>query len=210
VEAGEGHGPRKEFFALAGQDMAGAGPAAAARALGLDAAAPPPSSEPEPTALRPALWVFNRTAGYFWYNTSLAESEELRAAYAFAGWLLGQGLYNRSPLGLRLPPVLFQAVLDSPAGGGRGFAPSLELLASFDPDAAAAVRNVASLPPEQLAGMLEMEGLPRGMSAQVRPGGLAGATALCAGAEDEQPGWSVRLGGGGHLWRGGQQRVRHD
>ncbi|KAG2486509.1 hypothetical protein HYH03_014811 [Edaphochlamys debaryana] len=164
VEAGEGHGPRKEFFGLAGQDMAGQRPQADGATSGTGAAA------------KPALWCFNRTAGTFWYNTTLSETPELRGAYAFAGWLLGQCLLNRAPLGVSLPAVLFRGLLEghgapsghggADSGGAGGFQPTLETLADFDPDAAAGIRNVASLPPDQLSAMLELEGLPQDWSAE--------------------------------------------
>eukprot|EP00198_Chlamydomonas_reinhardtii_P004774 XP_001694110.1 ubiquitin-protein ligase [Chlamydomonas reinhardtii] len=135
VEAGEGHGPRKEFFALAGQDMAGRASSAAQGAGDDDkagdqqqhAAAAGSSAGGHGPGSRPALWVFNRTAGAYWYNTGLSESPELK---------------------------------------GAGFQPTLEMLSEFDPDAANAVRNVAGLPKDQLAGMLELEGLPGGWSAE--------------------------------------------
>ncbi|PNG99405.1 putative E3 ubiquitin-protein ligase, partial [Tetrabaena socialis] len=171
VEAGEGHGPRKEFFALAGRDLAGiadasASPSAAAAAPASserddDGGAPAPPCSPLPSSsARPPLLVFNRTAGAYWYNTTLADSAQLRGAFAFVGWLMGQSLLNRAPLGLPLPPALFQQLLEGP-----DFRPTLETLAEFDPDAALGVRNVASLPPEQLRGMLELEGLPADWSA---------------------------------------------
>lgn len=191
VEAGEGHGPRKEFFALAGQDMAGRASSAAQGAGDDDkagdqqqhAAAAGSSAGGHGPGSRPALWVFNRTAGAYWYNTGLSESPELKGAYAFAGWLMGQSLLNRAPLGLPLPPVLFRGLLEGGAGGAAahgahgadgatataatsGFQPTLEMLSEFDPDAANAVRNVAGLPKDQLAGMLELEGLPGGWSAE--------------------------------------------
>ncbi|GLC34838.1 hypothetical protein PLESTM_000245500 [Pleodorina starrii] len=159
VEAGEGHGPRKEFFTLAGQDMAGQ-----------QQQQQSPDGGGEEAPRRPPLWVFNRTAGAYWYNTTLTETPELRDAYAFAGWLLGQSLLNRAPLGLPLPPVLFRALLETNGtdcgSGGGGFQPSLDTLAEFDPDAAAGVRNVASLPPGQLRDMLELEGLPTEWTAE--------------------------------------------
>ncbi|GIL74172.1 hypothetical protein Vretimale_4802 [Volvox reticuliferus] len=165
VEAGEGHGPRKEFFVLAGQDMAGQGsevqkqqPAEVGSAL------------PAHDSRRPPLWVFNRTAGAYWYNRTLEESSELHDAYFFAGWLLGQSLLNRAPVGLPLPPVLFRALLEGTGtdcgSGGSGFVPTMEMLAEFDPDAATGINNVAALPSDQLRGMLELEGLPADWSAE--------------------------------------------
>ncbi|EFJ42551.1 hypothetical protein VOLCADRAFT_107185 [Volvox carteri f. nagariensis] len=175
VEAGEGHGPRKEFFSLAGQDMAGQAHQQQQQRSQLQQQLPDcppgPVGADSNVPRRPALWVFNRTAGAYWYNTTLTESEELRDAYNFAGWLLGQSLLNRAPLGLPLPAVLFRAVLEGHGtdcgSGGGGFLPSLDMLSEFDPDAAAGVRNVASLPADQLRSMLELEGLPLDWSAEL-------------------------------------------
>ncbi|GFR47973.1 hypothetical protein Agub_g9797 [Astrephomene gubernaculifera] len=228
VEAGEGHGPRKEFFMLAGQDMTGhaeqqqlqqaagaagggasspeaaaavaaaasifresSGGASAASGGGADVGsstsgggATQASGSGNSHSRRPPLWLYNRTAGAYWYNTTLSETPELRGAYAFAGWLMGQCILNRAPLGLLLPPVLFRALIEGHSsahgaqhgseggaganggGPGGGFQPTLDMLAEFDPDAAAAVRNVAALPADQLRGMLELEGLPGDWSAE--------------------------------------------
>lgn len=159
LEAGEGHGPRKEFFALAGEDMAGQ------PAMQLQQQQQPnPDSPSRRTGSihgNPPLWVFNRTAGSFWYNSKLGRSEKLERAYGFAGWLMGQCVVNRAPLGLLFPPVLFKPLLQ-----GDAFSPSMADLAAFDPAAAASVRQVAGLPPAQLAAMLEMESLPTTLSAE--------------------------------------------
>ncbi|GIL54422.1 hypothetical protein Vafri_9959 [Volvox africanus] len=165
VEAGEGHGPRKEFFVLAGQDMAGQASEAQRQQSAEDGSAPPARD-----SRRPPLWVFNRTAGAYWYNTTLEESSELHNAYVFAGWLLGQSLLNRAPVGLPFPPVLFRALLEGTGtdcgSGGSGFVPTMDMLAEFDPDAAAGVNKVAALPSDQLRDMLELEGLPADWSAE--------------------------------------------
>lgn len=157
VDAGEGHGPRKEFFSLAGQDMAGA---AGAQADAGDEQRRRSGEGAGSSEGRPALWVYNRTAGAYWYNTHLQDSPALRAAYQHAGWLMGQCLLNRAPLGLPFPPVLFRMLLE-----GDSFKPTLDTLAEFDPDAATSVRNVASLPADQLSSMLDLEGLPPGWTA---------------------------------------------
>eukprot|EP00983_Pelagomonas_calceolata_P081880 1155735-Pelagomonas_calceolata.AAC.11 len=59
VEAGEGHGPRKEFFQLAGTDMC-------RQDKRLDSQKP--------------LFIHNRTAGAYWYNTNLKEVSRLPSA----------------------------------------------------------------------------------------------------------------------------------
>ena len=90
LEAGEGHGPRKEFFALAAASMTGQ--SATADAGGPPDAAPSPRQQQQP---RPHLFTFNRSAGAFWYNSTLTCSPELQAAFRFSGWLVGQSLLNK-------------------------------------------------------------------------------------------------------------------
>lgn len=112
MEAGEGHGPRKEFFFLAGQDMAGLqqqGSGHAPGGSGRESGSGASEQQQQP------LWTYNRTAGAFWYNTQLQQGPELVAAYSFAGWLLGQCVTNRASLGLALPPVLFEQLLKGDA-----------------------------------------------------------------------------------------------
>ena len=166
VEAGEGHGPRKEFFLLAAASMTGQRltPDAEAAAGG---AAPPSLLQQQ---LRPRMFVYNRSAGAFWYNTTLKCSPELQAAYRFCGWLIGQSLLNRAPLGVSLAPVLLQQLLhdvgsDGGSGGG-GFRADLDTLAAFDPEAAASLRNLSSLPKDQLREMMKVEGLPTGTTVE--------------------------------------------
>jgi len=136
VEAGEGHGPRKEFFQLAGTDMC-------RQDKRLDSQKP--------------LFIHNRTAGAYWYNTNLKEDTHYRTAFTFVGWLMGQSLLNRAPLNVNFPALLFRQVLHQ-ATLKEGFKPNLEMLQQYDPHAAAAIRNVANLPKAQLADMLAMEG----------------------------------------------------
>ena len=96
------------------------------------------------------------------FNLALQDkqSEQLSAAYQFAGWLMGQCVLNRAPLCFPLSPLLFTILLQ-----GASFAPDLATLEQFDPSAAASVRNVAALPPAALRDMLTLEGLPPGMTA---------------------------------------------
>ncbi len=70
VEAGEGHGPRKEFFVLAGAGAAGRA-AAAMEELGLGGGAGLAGQGGGGEGEEPALLVFNRTAGAYWFNTQL-------------------------------------------------------------------------------------------------------------------------------------------
>lgn len=77
VEAGEGHGPRKEFFVLAGADMTGAQPNLRQSVDmhkqsggGLVSGGAMGSARPHG---KPALFSYNRTAGCYWYNSTLAQ-----------------------------------------------------------------------------------------------------------------------------------------
>jgi len=117
VEAGEGHGPRKEFFALAAASMTGGGGGGGAQsgALSDDSPVATPSAisldQKQRGDQRPQLFVFNRSAGAFWYNSNLARSPELQDAFRFAGWLMGQSLLNRAPMGVPLAPTMMQQLL---------------------------------------------------------------------------------------------------
>lgn len=170
LEAGEGHGPRKEFFALVAASMAGL---SIASAHGHHAAHEQdrdhdqehhqhqrPSSRQSPAAASaaapPSLFTFNRSAGSFWYNSTLQQSKELQRAYCFAGWLMGQSISNKAPLGVPLAVPMLQQLLD----GLDAFAPDLATLEAFDPTAAGSLRNVAALPDDQVKALVEMEGLP--------------------------------------------------
>ncbi|KAL6754666.1 hypothetical protein V8C86DRAFT_315351 [Haematococcus lacustris] len=159
VEAGEGHGPRKEFFAACGISMVGGQqqqPMAVARE-GVQ-------QQQGGGSQGVALLSYNRSAGVYWYNTTLQQSELLVRAYQLCGWLMGQALLCRASLGLPLPPLLFLQLLHP--GGPAAWQPSLSHLSTFDPDTAASLRSVASLPPAQLADLLELEGLPSSTTAQ--------------------------------------------
>ncbi len=59
-----------------------------------------------PVGKRPALFVYNRAAGCYWLNSGLACSQQLQAAFCFAGWLMAQALCNRAMLGVPLAPLL--------------------------------------------------------------------------------------------------------
>eukprot|EP00798_Chlamydomonas_sp_ICE-L_P021531 gene21531-28521_t len=149
VEAGEGHGPRKEYFLLVGQCLSGQ------QTQQHTHQAQQTQHQTQGHDSHPTLFTYNRSAGTYWYSASLSKSPQLEAAYRLAGWLTGQGIVNRAPLGLSLPSVLFQAMLE-----GDAFSPTLDLLKEFDPDAAASITQVISLPKDQLQSMMEMEDLP--------------------------------------------------
>lgn len=57
------------------------------------------------------LFRYNRWAGRFWFNSALRASDELKAQYRFAGWLLGQSMHNRAALGAAFPALLFSKLL---------------------------------------------------------------------------------------------------
>jgi len=59
-----------------------------------------------------ALFVYNDTAACYWYNTKLVPCGAVQQQYYLAGWLAGQALHNRTDLGIRLAPLLWQKVLE--------------------------------------------------------------------------------------------------
>ncbi len=114
------------------------------------------------------------------------QDDKLQRAYAFLGWLVGQAVLNRAPLGLPLPPLLLALLL---AGGPGRFAPSPAHLASFDPAAAAAARRAAALPPGELRAVLDLEGLPAAWTGAQY---LAHAARAALGLDNEDDGWQAR------------------
>lgn len=58
-----------------------------------------------------ALFVYNESAACYWYNTKLGFSADGQKKYGAAGWLAGQALHNRTDLGIRLAPMLWQKLL---------------------------------------------------------------------------------------------------
>ena len=59
-----------------------------------------------------ALFVYNSGAACHWYNTRLTAAGNAQRQYCWAGWLAGQALHNRTHLGVRLAPLLWQKVLE--------------------------------------------------------------------------------------------------
>ena len=57
------------------------------------------------------LFVQAPGATWLWFNIALSEEAGLRAAYAFAGWLVGQMCANRASLCVPLPDLIFDKLL---------------------------------------------------------------------------------------------------
>jgi len=138
VEAGEGHGPRKEFFHAVGQCMTQA-------QAGTSSMAAPPFS-------------YTRSAGQYFLNLALDDTPSNRALMWTTGWLMAQTVSNRANLGIPLPVLLMQMLVK-----GTDFKPTMDLLAKFDPEVATGLKNVARLSDSDFKAMLELEDCP-GMS----------------------------------------------
>ncbi|GAX79078.1 hypothetical protein CEUSTIGMA_g6518.t1 [Chlamydomonas eustigma] len=164
VEAGEGHGPRKEFFSLMAACMTGQPQGHDLHLLPSSNSASPNAHHTNTSSSQPSLLVYNRSAGAYWYNTALQQTSELQSAFKFAGWLIGQSFLNKAPLGISLAPALLHQVLLP--GGLAAYRPGLEALEQFDPEAAASIRSVANLPRDQLKAMMAVEGLPGSTTAE--------------------------------------------
>jgi len=61
------------------------------------------------------LFLYNRWAARYWFNSKIKPSVEVRDRYTFAGWLLGQALSNRTSLGIPFPELLFSKLLQGPS-----------------------------------------------------------------------------------------------
>lgn len=121
AEAGEGHGPRKEFFTLAGTDMAQprqregadhAGPQHNHQHSGSWSGGADGRASGESVG---ALFTQIRSAGHYWVDPQLHECAAARRALWFAGWLLAQAVPNRARIGLQLSPALFEKLAAGPA-----------------------------------------------------------------------------------------------
>ncbi|KAI8472625.1 MAG: hypothetical protein J3K34DRAFT_503345 [Monoraphidium minutum] len=176
VEAGEGHGPRKEFFEAAGADMAQPEERAEAAALGGGGGE---LGEGCGGGGLGALFVQIKSTGAFWPDARLRDGAAARRAFWLAGWLAGQALPNRAALGLRLSPVLFEKLL-----AGPDFQQTLATLRRHDPAAVAALERVLALPAAELAELGCLEGFsdapaaaPRRSNSGRGGGGRVGACA---------------------------------
>ncbi|KAL3154788.1 hypothetical protein ABBQ38_011331 [Trebouxia sp. C0009 RCD-2024] len=127
-EEGEGRGPRKEFFAAVGAGISAGN-----------------STE--------ALFVYNHSAACYWYNTQQSPTGHRQQQYRVAGWLAGQALHNRAPLGIPLAPLLWQKA-------------TLQTLQDFDPVMGQTLRRVLQSGGPDLAALLQLEGLSQGTSAE--------------------------------------------
>ena len=143
VEHGDGHGPRKELFALMGQQML----------YGLRRGAVGVSSESLPAEPEVApVFPYDRGARHHWFNPTLEPTAERRSMLCYCGWLLAQTICNRSSLGVELPTLLFEALL-----ADDDFSPSIETLRAFDPQAAASLQNVLDMSEAEFADFAELE-----------------------------------------------------
>ena len=64
--------------------------------------------------LQDALFVYARAAACYWY-TKLHAGIAAQRLFYMAGWLAGQALHNRTTLGIRFAPLLWQKVLEGSA-----------------------------------------------------------------------------------------------
>lgn len=151
VEQGEGHGPRKEYFALVGQQLL-------KEATALDDKSK--KTQVNKFAATDPIMRFNRSAGMLWLNEQLSESRANRARVRYLGWLLAQAVCNRTSLGVPLPELLFLKLIT-----GESFNPTIEQLRAFDPEAAKSIEKVLQLSSSELADLCEIEGLPAETSA---------------------------------------------
>jgi len=153
-EQGEGHGPRKEFFALAGQQLLHGSGSAALRAAGGAAgggAAAGDGAAPASSSVA-ALMPYQPEPRQHWFDARATPTNEAKRLLRFAGWLMGQAVFNRASLQVSVPVLLFRRLLD-----GASFAPSLQLLEEFDPTAAAGVAKTLQLSDADFAAVIEME-----------------------------------------------------
>ena len=127
-EQGEGHGPRKEFFALVGHQLlhgTGSGPAAAAAAGGGggggggggegrsggggDSGGGGSSGGGGGAAssvVSPALMPYQSDARQHWFDAYAKRTAEAERLLTFVGWLMAQSAYNRSSLQVSEPTLL--------------------------------------------------------------------------------------------------------
>ncbi|KAK9808871.1 hypothetical protein WJX72_005512 [[Myrmecia] bisecta] len=146
LESGEGHGPRKEYYGLIGRALCSTSDSVTPENALLSASGP-------------QLFTYNQSAACYWFNTSLKCTVEHCGHYHCAGWLTGQVISNRAALGISLPALLFQKLLDGPK-----FKASLEALTAFDSTAAASLSKVASLDDAAFQTLLQVENAPPQLS----------------------------------------------
>ena len=160
-EGGEGHGPRKEFFRLLGAAMVaapdgspGAPPLFVERDIAVTAAHDTQDEHP------------NVRCRALWYNAAAVQADARRLdEYAFVGYMCGQSLANKSPLGCRFDPwLLALALRDAGAGGPHVETPSLGALWLHDAETAAGIARIRTLSDGDFASMLELEELDPNLS----------------------------------------------
>ena len=172
LEAGEGHGPRREFFKLCGSILSGSsgrvGGAGDARGVsvpagggtipgsitdGVSEAAPEQVAEPQIP-----LFEFSRAMEKLWVNKRLERSPLSEAQFRFCGWIFGQAMMNRCEIGIDLHPLVLQKICSTERPRA-----SLELLHTMDPEAARGIKRAAGMRDADFREMLELEGLDENM-----------------------------------------------
>ena len=169
-EAGEGHGPRKEFFALVGQQLLhGGGPGAGGGSASSVGAGAGGGGGLDVHVGSPAPLLPHVAASrQHWFDDNAKRTSESERLCRFSGWLLGQTLCNRAPLQVSsFPPLLFRCLLGVDSKGALPDA-SMALLEEFDGAAAANLRKVTSLKDADFAAMCELEELDAAVTSRER------------------------------------------
>ena len=144
-EAGEGHGPRKELFAIIGAQLL----------LGSDGGGGGSGGGSKSAAVLPYVTASRQ----HWLEPSLQKTREGERLCRFAGWLVGQSICNRAPLqSSAFPPLLFRCLLGTD-DAGTDPTPTLELLEEFDPTAASNLKSIEKMKPADFEAMCELEDL---------------------------------------------------
>jgi uncharacterized membrane protein YgcG len=190
-EEGEGHGPRKELFALFGEQMlGGSGGASAGSSAGSSGSGGGGSSGMRSggASSEAVVLPYAPASRQHWLpldGPPSRRSTERERLLRFAGWVLGQSVCNRAPLQQRgLPPLLFRAL-----HAGEPPPPSMEILAEFDPIAAQRLALVARMPSLEFADLCELDGLEP--AATSRDGYVKAAAARLLYGEQQEAHWQL-------------------
>ena len=189
-EEGEGHGPRKELFALFGEQMLGASAGSSAGSSGGGGSGGGGSSGMRSGGASGEAVVlpYASASRQHWLpleGPPSRRSTERERLLRFAGWVLGQSVCNRAPLQQRgLPPLLFRAL-----HAGEPPPPSMEILAEFDPIAAQRLALVARMPSLEFADLCELDGLEP--AATSRDGYVKAAAARLLYGEQQEAHWQL-------------------
>ncbi|CAG9465142.1 unnamed protein product [Pedinophyceae sp. YPF-701] len=137
-EAGEGHGPRKEFFSMVGEALCAEG----------------------------GVLEYVQGSESYWVSRSPAKRSD--GEWWMAGWIMGQCLANRCSLGKQISPVLIRALRQGPewepslrdlnavdAATAHGIRQAADL-AHSDPVAFAEIAEAAGVPGDVPAGVFAL------------------------------------------------------